>query len=82
MAMIRLLLCALALMALSRGANAQGSPPPIGLWQGMNSGDFILVQPNGGKTWRFACRFEGKQKLLSGGPFPKPRFWLRGRGAR
>ncbi len=34
-------------------------------------GLFILVQPNGGKTWRFAYRFEGKQKLLSGGPFPE-----------
>lgn len=34
-------------------------------------GLFILVQPNGGKTWRFAYRFDGKQKLLSGGPFPK-----------
>lgn len=34
-------------------------------------GLFILVQPNGVKTWRFAYRFEGKQKLLSGGPFPQ-----------
>ncbi|MBK6411700.1 integrase arm-type DNA-binding domain-containing protein [Sphingopyxis sp.] len=34
-------------------------------------GLFILVQPNGGKSWRFAYRFEGKQKLLSGGPFPQ-----------
>jgi len=47
MAMIRLLLCALSLMALSPGAHAQGSPTPIGLWQGMNSGDFIMVQPTG-----------------------------------
>lgn len=46
-AAIRLLLCALSLMAPSQGANAQGSPAPIGLWQGMNSGDFIMVQPNG-----------------------------------
>lgn len=36
-----------------------------------SGGLFILVQPNGGKTWRFAYRFEGKQKLLSGGPFPE-----------
>lgn len=34
-------------------------------------GLFLLVQPNGSKIWRFAYRFEGKQKLLSGGPFPQ-----------
>lgn len=33
-------------------------------------GLFILVQPNGGKVWRFAYRFEGRQKLLSGRPYP------------
>ncbi|MGE0423457.1 MAG: hypothetical protein AB7O88_14410 [Reyranellaceae bacterium] len=44
---IRLLLCLLPLMALSPSTHAQGSPPPIGLWQGMNSGDYIMVQPNG-----------------------------------
>lgn len=33
-------------------------------------GLFILVQPNGGKVWRFAYRYGGKQKLLSGGPYP------------
>src|SRR5690349_1737780 len=46
-AMIRLLLCWLPLMAPLHGANAQGSPAPIGLWQGMNSGDYIMVQANG-----------------------------------
>ena len=34
-------------------------------------GLFILVQPNGAKIWRFAYRFDGKQKLLSGGPYPE-----------
>lgn len=34
-------------------------------------GLFILVQPNGSKIWRFAYRFERRQKLLSGGPYPK-----------
>lgn len=43
---IRRLLCLLPLLALSDGAHAQGSPAPIGLWQGMNSGDYIMVQPN------------------------------------
>ena len=34
-------------------------------------GLFILIQPNGAKIWRLAYRFDGKQKLLSGGPYPK-----------
>lgn len=46
-AAICLLLCALSLMAPSQATNAQGSPAPIGLWQGMNSGDYIMVQPGG-----------------------------------
>lgn len=33
-------------------------------------GLFLLVQPNGSKAWRFAYRFDGKQKLLSGGLYP------------
>lgn len=46
--MIRVLLCSLLpLMAPLHGATAQGSPAPIGLWQGMNSGDYIMVQANG-----------------------------------
>lgn len=34
-------------------------------------GLFIHVQPNGSKLWRFGYRFNGKQKLLSGGPYPQ-----------
>ena len=33
-------------------------------------GLFMLVQPSGQKHWRLAYRFEGKQKLLSGGAYP------------
>ena len=33
-------------------------------------GLFILVNPDGKKHWRLSYRFGGKQKLLSGGPFP------------
>jgi len=33
-------------------------------------GLFLLIQPNGSKSWRFAYRFNGKQQLLSGGPYP------------
>lgn len=36
-----------------------------------SGGLFIHVQPNGAKLWRFAYRFAGKQKLLSGGPYPQ-----------
>ena len=31
---------------------------------------FILIQPKGQKHWRLAYRFNGKQKLLAGGPYP------------
>ncbi len=30
-----------------------------------------MSSPNGAKLWRFADRFTGKQKLLSGGPYPQ-----------
>lgn len=30
----------------------------------------LLVNPNGSRLWRLAYRFEGKQKLLSGGTYP------------
>lgn len=33
------------------------------------AGLFLLIQPNGSKIWRFAYRYDGKQKLLSGGPY-------------
>ena len=36
-----------------------------------SGGLFIHVQHNGAKLWRFAYRFTGKQKLLSGGPYPQ-----------
>ena len=34
-------------------------------------GLFVLVQPNGRKYWRMACRVSGKQKFLSGGAYPE-----------
>lgn len=33
-------------------------------------GLFLLVNPNGGKWWRFAYSFAGKEKLPSLGTFP------------
>ncbi|UWF60365.1 Arm DNA-binding domain-containing protein [Brucella sp. 2716] len=34
------------------------------------NGLFLLVQPNGSKLWRYAYRFQGKQKTLSLGSYP------------
>ena len=33
-------------------------------------GLFLLVHPNGGKYWRLAYRFAGKQKNLAVGVYP------------
>jgi integrase len=35
-----------------------------------SGGLFLLVQPNASKLWRFAYRFDGKQKLLALGAYP------------
>jgi integrase len=34
-------------------------------------GLYLLINPNGSKIWRLAYRFQGREKLLSGGPYPK-----------
>lgn len=33
-------------------------------------GLFLLITPSGGKLWRFAYRFDGKQKLMALGSYP------------
>ncbi len=33
-------------------------------------GLFLLVKPTGGKLWRLKYRIDGKEKLLSFGPYP------------
>lgn len=48
--------------------NAKPRPKPQKLSDG--GGLFLLVQPSGSKLWRQAYRFNGKQKLLSHGPYP------------
>ena len=35
-----------------------------------SGGLHLVVTPAGGKQWRYAYRFQGKQKLLSIGPYP------------
>jgi len=41
------LLALALLLAPSSVVEAQGSPAPIGLWQGQNSGDYMMIQANG-----------------------------------
>lgn len=36
-----------------------------------SGGLFLLVHSNGSKYWRFKYRFEGKEKLISLGKYPK-----------
>lgn len=33
-------------------------------------GLFVLIQPSGGKLWRFKYRFEGREKKLAIGTYP------------
>lgn len=32
---------------------------------------FLYVSPTGGKLWRWSYRFDGKQKVMSFGPWPR-----------
>src|SRR3546814_4280229 len=36
-------------------------------------GLYVLVRTNGSKLWRIKYRFDGKEKLLSLGPYPEVR---------
>lgn len=48
--------------------NAQPTAKPYKLTD--SGGLFVLVQPNGGKWWRYKYRFLGKEKKLSLGVYP------------
>lgn len=48
--------------------SAKATDKPAKLSDG--GGMFLLVQPNGGKYWRLAYRFAGKQKVLALGVYP------------
>ena len=48
--------------------NAKGRDKPYKLFDG--HGLYLLVNPNGRKGWRLKYRFNGKEKLLSLGPYP------------
>ena len=49
--------------------NAKGRDRAYKLFDG--HGLFLLVNPNGRKGWRLKYRFNGKEKLLSLGPYPE-----------
>ena len=49
--------------------NAKAKDKPYKLFD--SGGLFVLVHSNGSKYWRFKYRFEGKEKLLSLGKYPK-----------
>jgi integrase len=51
-----------------RVRNAKASPRPRKLSDG--GGLHVLIQPTGGKLWRLAYRFAGKQKTLALGAYP------------
>ena len=50
-------------------SNAQPKAKPYKMGDG--GGLFLLVQPNGGKLWRLKYRYDGKEKQLSFGVYPK-----------
>jgi integrase len=49
--------------------NAKPGPKPYKM--GDSHGLFLLVQPTGGKLWRFKYRVDGREKKLSIGPYPE-----------
>lgn len=57
-------------MALSDTAIRNAKPTSKAFKLYDESGLFILVNPNGGKWWRFKYRFDNKEKLLSLGTYP------------
>jgi integrase len=59
-----------AQMALSDTAIRSVKPQSKPLKLSDGGGLFLLVTPNGGKWWRHAYRFDGKQKTLSLGTYP------------
>ncbi len=47
---------------------AKPKSKPTKLFDG--GGLFLLIQPGGGKWWRYKYRFAGKEKLLALGSYP------------
>jgi integrase len=49
--------------------NAKPGPKPYKM--GDSHGLFLLIQPTGGKLWRFKYRVDGREKKLAIGPYPE-----------
>jgi hypothetical protein len=49
-----------------RTAKPEGKPYKLSDGGGL----FLLVQPTGGKWWRYKYRYAGKEKLLALGAYP------------
>jgi integrase len=49
--------------------NAKPGPKPYKM--GDSHGLFLLVQPTGGKLWRYKYRVDGREKKLAIGPYPE-----------
>lgn len=47
---------------------AKGGDKPYKMADGGNL--YLLVNPSGGRLWRWAYRFEGRQKLMTFGKYP------------
>lgn len=58
--------------SLIRSAKADGKPVKLSDGGGL----YLMVMPQGGKYWRYAYRFAGKQKALALGTFPDIRLAL------
>lgn len=57
-------------MALSEMAVRKAKPREKPYKLADSGGLHLLIQPNGSKLWRLKYRFDGKEKLLSFGPYP------------
>lgn len=57
-------------MALTDTAIKTAKPGVKAVKMSDSDGLYLLVQPNGGKWWRFDYRFDGKRKTLSMGVYP------------
>ncbi|MBC2663416.1 integrase arm-type DNA-binding domain-containing protein [Novosphingobium flavum] len=58
-------------MALTDVAVRNAKPGPKPYKMGDSHGLFLLVQPTGGKLWRFKYRVDGREKKLAIGPYPE-----------
>jgi integrase len=59
------------IMALTDVAVRNAKPGPKPYKMGDSHGLFLLVQPTGGKLWRFKFRVDGREKKLAIGPYPE-----------